>query len=221
MQTLPLLDVYKSKAIIAEVMALTLGETKGCCHVAYDGERGEQYRFPGGAVWSVSSHWATQITGFKAALLRGEGKVVLAFAGTDSLIDVAVDILQVVGGIPPQYPQALLLARAVQGRVGSSLELAGHSLGGGLAAFVSSELRIPASTVNPAPLIGAATFRALLGDNPQITNYIARGGEFVSSSPGRNPGRDVEVSSTGGMLGFFTDHMLSNVAPDIALPVKI
>jgi hypothetical protein len=168
----------------------------------------------------VSEHWATRISGFKAVLLVGDSKSVLAFAGTDSLLDVAVDISQVAGGLPPQYLQALSLATLQKQRM-PDLQLAGHSLGGGLAAFASVRLGVPASTVNPAPLIGAASLRAIFGSNAQITNYVAQGGEFVSSSPGRNPGTDVSVPSSGGMFGFFTDHMLSNVAPSIPLPVKV
>lgn len=202
-------------------MPLSLGETKGCCHVAYDGVAGDQYRFPGGQVWSVTAHWATTITGFKAAMITADSRTVLAFAGTDSLLDAAVDIMQVGGTVPAQYHQALILAATVKSTAGANLHLAGHSLGGGLAAYCSAELDIPASTVNPAPLIGAATFRALFAANRQITNYVAQGGEFVSSSPGRNPGTDVSVPSTGGLFGFFTDHMLSNVAPSIPLPTKI
>ena len=202
-------------------MPLSLGETKGCCHVAYDGVTGDSYSFPDGNTWSVTDHWASRITGFKAALIAGGSKKVLAFAGTDSLIDVAADILQVIGGMPPQYPQAIILASDTQTNSTGELHLAGHSLGGGLAAYCSAELSIPASTINPAPLIGAATLRALFAENRQITNYIAQGGELVSSSPGRNPGTDVEVPSTGGMFGFFTDHMLANVAPSIPLPTKL
>lgn len=205
-------------------MPLTLGETKGCCHVAYDGEAGENYLFPGGATWQVLQHWATRMTGFKAALMAPQGRddlKVLAFAGTDSMLDVAVDIIQATGGVPAQYSQALNLASSTQATSGSGLNLAGHSLGGGLAAYCSSILRIPASTVNPAPLVGGANLSALFANNSQITNYIAVGGEIVSSSPGRNPGQDVPVPSTGGLFGFFTDHMLANVAPSIPLPVKI
>lgn len=200
-------------------MALSLEVTKGCCHVAYDGVAGESYRFPGGDVWTVSRHWWSSITGFKAALLSSGSKSVLSFAGTDSIIDAVVDIAQVLGDVPPQYHQALLLASQAQRRV-PRLHLAGHSLGGGLAAFCSVSLHIPTGTVNPAPLMGAMTLDSLRG-NGQIINYIARGGEFVSSSPGRNPGRDIYVESTGGTFGFFTDHMLSNVAPSVPLPTKI
>ena len=203
-------------------MPLTLGETKGCCYVAYDGKKGDRYSFPGGDTWVVTDHWATRLTGFKAAYLTSGEKLVVAFAGTDSLLDVAVDIIQAMGGVPLQYSQAMLLVASASRDAGSRLQLAGHSLGGGLAAYCSAHLRIPASTVNPAPLVGgAASFAVLFAQNSQITNYIAQGGEIVSRSPGRNPGRDVSVPSTGGTFGFFTDHMLSNVAPSVPLPVKL
>ena len=151
----------------------------------------------------------------------GSDVFVLAFAGTDSIVDVVVDLAQVGGGTPPQYVQAITLAGVAQRAARSRLHLAGHSLGGGLAAYCSSILRCPASTINPAPLIGAATYSALFENNSQITNYVAQHGEIVSSSPGSNPGRRVGVPTTGGSLGFFTDHMISNVAPSIPLPVKI
>lgn len=202
-------------------MALDFAETKGSCHVAYDGVAGESYRFPDGSTWSVARHWATAITGFKAILLTSASDTVLAFAGTDSIVDVIVDISQVLGDLPPQYTQALILSAQAQRRLGTRVSLAGHSLGGGLAAYCSVHTRMPACTVNPAPLIGGATLRALVGNNSQITNYIPQGGEFVSSSPGRNPGRDVEVASAGGTFGFFTDHMLANVGPGVPLPVKL
>lgn len=205
-------------------MPLTIGETKGCCHVAYDGVTGENYRFPDGVTWSVNDHWATRMTGFKAALMAPQGRdnmAVLAFAGTDSILDVAVDIAQLLGGLPPQYLQALILAMDAQRIAGSRLHLAGHSLGGGLAAYCSSILRIPTSTINSAPLVGGANLSALFAKNSQITNYIAAGGEIVSSSPGRNPGQDVSVSSKGGFWGFFSDHMLENVAIEFALPIKL
>lgn len=202
-------------------MPLTLEETKSCCFIAYDGRRGERYKFSSGSIWEVTQHWATRVSGFKAALISSDSKVVLAFAGTDSLLDVAVDIIQVLGGVPHQYSQAIALSTSTSSRIGGRLHLAGHSLGGGLAAYCSSRLRTPTSTINPAPLVGAASLRSLFAENSQITNYIAEGGEVVSSSPGRNPGTDVSVPSTGGTFGFFTDHMLANVAPSIPLPVKI
>lgn len=195
---------------------LSFAETKGVCEVAYDGERDESYRFPDGNVWRISRTESNWMSGFKAAVIHGNGKTVLAFAGTDSLVDVAADIAQVVGDIPSQYREALLLT-AVVSRTTSGLILAGHSLGGGLAAYCSVHTRLRAYTVNPAPLIGAATLSALFGSHNQITNFVAQGGEFVSSSPGRNPGIDIEIPSSGNAL---TRHSLGNVDPSVPLPTR-
>jgi Protein of unknown function (DUF2974) len=201
---------------------LTLGETKGVCSIAYDGVKGERYRFPDGSIWKIAEHWATTISGFKGIITMPETRsdvYVMAFAGTDSMLDGLVDLVQLTGGIPAQYTQAIQWARMGYAAADSIFVLAGHSLGGGLASYCSVLLRCPAFTVNPAPLVGAATLSSF-GKNVQITNYIARN-EFVSSSPGRNPGTDVVVPSSGGTFSFFTDHMLANVAPSIPLPVKI
>ncbi len=211
---------------------LTFAETKSCCYLAYDAKKGERYRFPDGTIWDVVDHWATRLTGYKAIFLRRRGAVargVLAFAGTNSIRDGIADAAQVIGILPIQYPQALDVAMQCQ-REYRTFKLAGHSLGGGLAAYVSVRTRIEANTINPAPLVAAAgilnpmpltaardvvaTFRP----NPQIINYIAGGSEIVSSSPGRNPGKDVEVPATGN---FFTRHSLKNVYPSVPFPMKV
>ncbi len=197
---------------------LTRAETKGACHVAYDGVTGERYRFPDGTIWSVIGDKATRYTGFKAVLLQPEGRDlrVLAFAGSDSVMDFIHDGVQALGGYSHQYTQALALTGKYMGE-GGSLHLSGHSLGGGLAAYCSVRTRLSASTVNPAPLVGMLTLAALRG-NPQIVNYVPSNGEIVSSSHGRNPGRDIRVPASGN---FLTRHMLGNVMPDVPLPEKV
>lgn len=200
---------------------LSFADTKSTCYLAYDAVKNESYRFPDGVIWKVVNSWSTSITGFKAILIKPlsqKNVVVLAFAGTDSLLDVAVDVSQVLNSTPPQYYQAFLLTRQCRNSAGGNLFLTGHSLGGGLAAYSSVATRVPAATINPAPLVGAAGFSALFRDNSQITNYIAGGSEFVSSSPGRNPGREVAVEARGN---FFTRHSLLNTSPSVPLPVKV
>jgi len=119
--------------------------------------------------------------------------------------------------MPSQYPQALSVTMMFM-RKFRNFFLCGHSLGGGLAAFTSVKTRIPASTINPAPLVGAADISAFFGNHSQIVNYIAGGSECVSSSPGRNPGIDKSVEAVGN---FFTRHSLANVNPKVPFPVKI
>lgn len=197
---------------------LTFAETKSTCFLAYDATVGESYRFPDGSTWSVSNSWHSTITGFKAILTQGNGKTVLSFAGTDSLLDVAVDICQVLGGIPAQYSQSLVITLQCKASHQQNLHLSGHSLGGGLAAYCSVATGLSASTINPAPLVGGASFSALFKNNDQITNYIAGGSEFVSGSVGRNPGRDVAVEASGN---FFSRHSLLNTAPSVPMPTKV
>ena len=201
---------------------LTFVETKSASELGYSAVRDESYRFPDGSVWDIKDHRRNVVTGFKGVYMakNDESKFILAFAGTDSPSDVITDIGQVLGLLPNQYMQASLYTQEVRSKVpaGNILHLAGHSLGGGLAAYCSVSTKLPASTVNPAPLIGAASLSALFGDNSQITNYIAAGGEFVSSSPGRNPGIDVEMPANGN---FFTRHSLGNVGPSVAPPTRL
>mgnify|MGYP001236544641 CR=1 FL=1 len=177
--------------------SLTLAETKGVCSIAYDGVKDDRYRFPDGTTWKVAQHWGTTSTGFKAVIAMPESRsdvYVMSFAGTDDLQDLITDGQQLVGMLPAQYTQALNWARNGFSAAGSIFVLAGHSLGGGLATYCSVSLKSPAFTVNPAPLVGAAS-RAALGSNSQITNYVADW-ELVHRSPGRNPGVTIVVPST-------------------------
>lgn len=197
---------------------LTMAETKGVCHIAYDGATGDRFSFPDGTIWSILADEATRMTGFKAVLTKPENRelYVLAFPGSDSVMDFIHDGVQALGGYSHQYTQALSLTRRFQREFGIH-HLSGHSLGGGLAAYSSVLTRIPASTINPAPLVGMMTVGSLRG-NSQIINYVPTNGEIVSSSPGRNPGRDIKVAASGN---FFTRHMVGNMMPSIPLPMKI
>lgn len=202
---------------------LTFAETKSCCIIAYDAKKGERYRFPDGSTWTVLKHWATSLSGFKAILVtrdranaRTLRRAVLAFAGTNSIRDGIADAAQVVGILPAQYVQALVLTNSCK-NASLDIKLCGHSLGGGLAAYASVHTRYEANTINPAPLVAGAGISAWFGNHDQIVNYIAEGGEVVSSSPGRNPGKEIIVPATGN---FFTRHMLANVDPRIPAPSK-
>ena len=198
---------------------LNFADTKGTCHLAYDAVKGEHYSFPDRVVWVVLDSVGTWTTGFKAILIQprdaGKNVTVLSFAGTDSILDGLVDVDQATGGMPGQYHQALELTMRYRSKY-ANLYLTGHSLGGGLAAYCSVSTLLPASTINPAPLVGAMSLRSL-GSNPQITNYIPKNKEIVSSSPGRNPGTDIPVDANGN---FFTRHMVANIMPGVALPQK-
>jgi len=196
---------------------LNFADTKGTCHLAYDAEKGERYKFPDGVIWKVIDSVSSWGCGYKSILIQPESKdknvTVLAFAVTDSVLDWKTDLDQALGEMPLQYILSVQVTVKHQKEYGS-LFLTGHSLGGGLAAFSSVSTKIPANTINPAPLVGKIA-KEDSNENSQITNYIAGDWEVVSSLPGRNPGKKVHVSGKGGC---FDRHSLENVAPEFGFP---
>ena len=72
-----------------------------------------------------------------------------------------------VGGVPPMYKQAHKLAEYLNkelGRKGQTLELTGHSMGGGIANYVGVKLDLPSVCFN-----AAALGRACLQDIGQVS----------------------------------------------------
>lgn len=94
-------------------------------------------------------------TGFQAAAYYNsiEGKVTIAFAGTNDLNDVGTDINQSLGNNDPQYNSAMRVAQAFQySKYGQNLEFVGHSLGGALASLAAITTNTNATTYNAAGL---------------------------------------------------------------------
>jgi hypothetical protein len=93
--------------------------------------------------------------GFSAHLTYSEKTKTyyLAFRGTEKedLSDVWADIVQGVGWRSSQHEQAVRLAEEVNAKLRNArLELAGHSLGGSLAAAAAYATNLNATTFNPA-----------------------------------------------------------------------
>jgi hypothetical protein len=208
-----------------KVQALSLEDVKACSQLAYNGQGVNAT--PGGR-WviivdssmknGVAESW---ITGFRAILLEEKTnafrRVVLAFAGTDphSVADIVTDIDGAVSlspfDIPAQYAQAASLAEKLQNTYGPRLLVAGHSLGGGLANYVSVKLGIPGAGINAAPL-GPGTILNLYlfgkDDHSKFTHYNNEG-ELVSSyAPGVQIGQVCEIENKKGVL---EGHMLENI----------
>ena len=103
-----------------------------------------------------------------------------------------------VGGLPTMHSQALALAETIQDKLaaeGKTLELTGHSMGGGIANYVGLKLNLPAVCYNAAALgraclkdIGEANL-----ENLKKQTHIRLEGDFAT-----NP------SVTRKLMAFFT-----------------
>ncbi len=165
---------------------LKLSETKGASDLAYKAKVGEQYVFPDGKIWEIIELMQYS-SGFRAIVLKPENdnRVVLAYKGTDlgnTPQDLVVDLLQEHGFVPNQYNEASMESARLKKKFGNNVILTGHSLGGGLATYSSLVNKIPATTINPAPLAEKPVLR--FGSMNQcyawITNYITNGREFIT-----------------------------------------
>lgn len=90
-------------------------------------------------------------TGFKARIYGdSEGRVVLAYSGTDEGKDWLVNLGQGLGFETTHYNQAMALARQAKVAFGDDMVITGHSLGGGLAAAAAVATDTQAVTFNAA-----------------------------------------------------------------------
>lgn len=204
-------------------ITLSLQEAKACSAIAYGGRAGDSTP---DSLWSiqVSGVYANWITGFRAVLLypssNHDTRRVLAFAGTDAAapVDWLTDLEQALNfnpiRLPAQYSQAVSLAHRMQSVYGNQLLVTGHSLGGGLASFVSAKLGISGAGVNSAPLGPGSLLHLFLfnrSHRPRFTHYN-NDGELVSSySPGLQLGQRCILESGAGVLA---GHFLEKVIND-------
>lgn len=96
-------------------------------------------------------------TGLKAAIYKSDfeapPKTVIAFAGTEDMADVKVNVAQGVGRETKQYNQGMEITSHLANALGpENLEVTGHSLGGGVAAAGSTVTGVKATTFNAAGL---------------------------------------------------------------------
>lgn len=107
---------------------------------------------------SAAAIAADHQNGFEVALyqdyIAGEGKYILAFAGTDSWTDIVDNAQQASGiGEAPEYEQAMEIAAGLAASpVVGEWYATGHSLGGGLASAAAVVSGHRAETVNAAGL---------------------------------------------------------------------
>lgn len=239
---------------------LSLAESKSVSDIAYDGKVGEVYQFADGTYWRVDKNQDDSgffHNGFKAVAMRrvvadGNGgykddptdnRVAVGFAGTDGLNDVDDDIDQALGQTPEQYQDGLKFTQQVRDEASKTCETVtatGHSLGGGIATYISIETGIPATAINSAPLSNNKVPDGKNFDG-QITQYYAKG-EILTDVDDANPtdqrpGKHVEIGARYAereyewynFIGVAVDnakisgqnHSLSNTAPEIAEPTKV
>lgn len=140
-------------------------------------------------------------TGFRAAIYTdGNGRYVLAFAGSNDVQDWINNARQGVGWDAEQYDQAVQLAREAEAAFGDNLVITGHSLGGGLAATASLAIGNTAVTFNAAG-VHDDTLRGL-GLDPATARADAAGGLIRRY----NIGGEILTSSQEDVIGL--NHLL-------------
>lgn len=147
-------------------------DVQGLCWLPYKGAGKEGlYQFSNGSRWEVTDVF--EKGGFRAVLVKGNGKTILSFAGTDGpdVDDWFNNLVQGISGWSPYYGLALNLARSCPADV-----IVGHSLGGGLASYCSVYLGKKSATINPAPLnINGISAIPIIVRDSLVINYAVVG----------------------------------------------
>ena len=103
--------------------------------------------------WTPARVFNNPSSGFRAVLFENDNKYVLAFSGTDDLVDWGSNILQSLGFPSPQYEETKAVSECVLRDFGPDyLGNVGHSLGGGEASAAAYNTGKPAIVFNPAGL---------------------------------------------------------------------
>ncbi len=139
--------------------------------------------------WDLVEGDRNRSTGFAYKLFKNPrtGDYVLAFAGTDDLQDWLNNFSQVFGNVAAQYEQSLDTAMRLKEKFripDNKFLLAGHSLGGGMASFVSIVLGVPAITFNASGVaqVTVAWYDKTLDAVERLILAIRVDGELLSTT---------------------------------------
>lgn len=113
-------------------------------------------------------------SGFQAGIYSDNHQYVLAFAGTNDMRDWLSNVRQATGYDDVQYNQAVAVAKSAKTAFGDALVIAGHSLGGGLAATAALATGTVAVTFNAAGVSDYTLNR--MGIDPAAAKQDAQAG---------------------------------------------
>ncbi|WP_454878650.1 phospholipase [Serratia inhibens] len=113
-------------------------------------------------------------SGFQAGIYSDNQQYVLAFAGTNDMRDWLSNMRQATGYDDVQYNQAVAVAKGAKAAFGAALVIAGHSLGGGLAATAALATGTVAVTFNAAGVSDYTLNR--IGIDPAAAKQDAQAG---------------------------------------------
>ena len=108
-------------------------------------------------------HTAPSSSGFEASAYSYDGKIVIAFAGTntDEWQDLWNNGNLGLGSLSAQAIEAAKFYLDIKAQYGDNIVFTGHSLGGGLASLMAVFFNRPAATFDEAPFKLAATQKNL------------------------------------------------------------
>ena len=138
--------------------------------------------------WENINTVDNQETGFKAAAYKKDGKVIIAYCGTNVKKDFTSDAQMTKGEIPEQFKEADEYFQQIsKDNEGCPILVTGHSLGGSLAELVASKNQHTAAVTFNAfgvnKIINSEKAKELnLKDNQNSYNYIIEGDPVSTSS---------------------------------------
>lgn len=157
--------------------------------------------------WERLMSYTDESNGFHANAFEKDGKIIIAFRGSDEVRDLVSDFSMLEGKIPEQLRNATdFVAKIKEMNPDAKIIVTGHSLGGALTELVSSEfddvLGISFDAVGTKQIVEKSG--GLLKDNNNTINYIIKGDEI--SNAYQHVGNTVVMDGQKGM----TQHAVQN-----------